>query len=159
MELVKVENREEDFQIFLKLEKEFNAYYDRLGVGEQYVRIPAEQISDEEYKKEFLSYLEGGYFMWAKEGEEYIGYISGSIDNLPSGYKDGQVGHLDSVIVTEKYRNQGLGQILVESLFDWLKGQGIEICQLHVKSKNTDAVAYYEKMGFEVDNLRMWKRI
>lgn len=159
MELVKAVNNETDFQVFLRLEKEFNAYYDKLKVGEQYVRIPAEQISDEEYKKEFLTYLEGGYFMWGKEGDEYIGYIAGSVDNLTSGYKEGKIGHLDSIIITEKHRHHGLGKILLDSFFDWLKEQGIQICQLHVKSKNTEAVDYYEKMGFEVDNLRMWKRI
>ncbi|MBP9856231.1 MAG: GNAT family N-acetyltransferase [Candidatus Pacebacteria bacterium] len=159
MELDKVENNETDFQTFLRLEKEFNTYYDKLGVGDQYVRVPADEISDEEYKKEFLSYFEGGYFMWAKEGDEYVGYITGSVENLPSGYKDGQVGHLDSVIVTEKYRHQGMGKIMIESLFEWFREQGIEICQLHVKSKNTEAVDYYKKRGFEVDNLRMWKKI
>ena len=159
MELVKAVNSEADFQVFLKLEKEFNAYYDKLGVGEQYVRVPAEQIPEAEYKREFLSYLEGGYFMWAKEGDEYIGYIAGSVDNLTSGYKEGRVGHLDSIIITKEYRHRGLSKILVDSFFNWLKEQNVEICQLHVKSKNTEAVDYYKKMGFEVDNIRMWKKI
>ena len=160
MELVKANDSEADFQRFLKLEKEFNSYYDSLGIGEQYVRIPADKIPVADYKKEFLSYLAGGsYFVFIREQNDYAGYISGSVDKLPSGYQDGLVGHLDSVIVTEKYCQQGLDKILMDSFFEWLRQQGVEICQLHVKAKNIKAVSYYEKMGFEVDNLRMWMKI
>jgi len=159
MEYVLAKNTEEDFQGFLKLEEEFDRHYVNLGIGEQYVRIPFEE-QEQISREEFADYFKNeGYFLLAKEGSEYIGYIAGGIQEMPRGYAMRKVGYLDSIIVAEKYRGQGISKQMRDLFFEWLKSKDITICQLHVKTKNTEVIDMYEKWGFEPDELRLWKKI
>lgn len=160
MEYILAKNNEEDFQGFLKLDEEWDQYYVSLGVGEQYVRVPFKEQTEADKKNEFVEQLEkDDFFLFAKDGNKYVGYLFGECKDTSYSYKIRNVGYLDSLIVAEKYRGQGIATKMKELFFDWLRSKNVTICQIHVQAKNTETVNIYKKWGFEVDELRLWKKI
>lgn len=160
MEYVEAKNTEEDFKAFLKLEEAFNRYYEKKGIGDQYKRVPFEKQAMAEHVSEYAKFLGANwYFIFVKDKDQYVGYFAGTIEPMPAGYVTREVGYADSMIILEKYRDQGVGRKCMDMFTAWLKERGIQFCQLHVKSKNTEAVEKYRKWGFETDELRMWKKI
>jgi ribosomal protein S18 acetylase RimI-like enzyme len=159
MEYILAKNTEEDFQGFLRLDEEWDRRYVSLGVGEQYVRVPFLEQTEAEKRADFANFKEDEYFIFAKDGDEYAGYLFGCLKDTSYSYKIRRVGYLDSLIVSEKYRGQGISTKMKELFFDWLRSKNITICQIHVNAKNTSALDIYKKWGFEVDELRLWRKI
>jgi ribosomal protein S18 acetylase RimI-like enzyme len=71
--------------------------------------------------------------------------------------EDKYIGLFDIVIDT-LYRNQGLGQILVENILRWGKRKGAEIGYLQVLTANNPAIKMYGKIGFR-EEYKYWYRI
>lgn len=81
-------------------------------------------------------------------------------------------GSVTNVVVDQKYRNQGIGSLLMKELLkQGEENLGIEAFTLEVRVSNLNAIRLYEKMGFENVGIRknfyekptedaiiMWKR-
>lgn len=51
--------------------------------------------------------------------------------------------------VTERYRGQGLADVLMDVAVDWAKREGFGRLSLHVWKDNSRAVRFYERQGFK----------
>lgn len=58
-----------------------------------------------------------------------------------------------SIVVDPKYRKQGIGTNLIGYLIGDL-GEGLQLVTLEVATKNKEALALYDKFGFEVVHTR-----
>lgn len=161
MEITQAKNSEEDFQGFLSLEKEFSELYTNLGVDRQYQRMSFDEEPASNHRKEFEEYLNTpkSFFAFAKENSLYLGYIYGYLDDANQVYKIRQVGILDTIIVTKNSQDKGVATKMRDDFFSWLKNQNISICLLHAKVENQKALEIYKSWGFEIDELRLWKKI
>lgn len=63
---------------------------------------------------------------------------------------DGHRGWLYYVAADPECRGQGYGRRMVEAAEAWLRGRGVVKAQLLVRETNTQVVAFYEGLGFEV---------
>ena len=54
-----------------------------------------------------------------------------------------------NIAVDQRYRRQGIAQMLVEALVERLKKMDSRCLMLEVRISNTPAIALYEKLGFE----------
>jgi ribosomal protein S18 acetylase RimI-like enzyme len=158
MEYTPAQHTEEDFSGFVALEEAFDRHYVLHEIGEQYVRVPFADKPEEATRSEFDDCLKG-FFVFAKDNGEYAGYVSGFIQDQDLSYQTRRIGVLHNIIVDEKFRGQGISTKLRDVFFEWLQSEGISFCQLHVAVKNTHAIDVYKKWGFEVDELRLWKKI
>lgn len=61
--------------------------------------------------------------------------------------------------VAKPYRDQGLGGQLLELAEDWARRQGLPCLCLFVGADNTIAQRLYRSLGYEVQSLRMAKRL
>ncbi|MEN1969063.1 GNAT family N-acetyltransferase [Lentibacillus sp. N15] len=59
----------------------------------------------------------------------------------------------------EKQRGKGLGKATMEALDDYAKSEGIKQIRLHVFAHNKRAMALYKKMGYEMTDYHMQKRL
>jgi len=77
---------------------------------------------------------------------EMIGFANGSwvIDE----------GELLNIAVLEKYRRQGLAEILLKTLEDFFTEKDITVIYLEVREKNQSALSFYEKNGFIKNGFR-----
>lgn len=165
MNIIEAQNTEADFRGFAALDTEFNRAYDMIGVGEEYGRIPAGEIGMDEYRVDFEAQLAHprSRFLFAKDGDKYIGYLFGTIEAVNDGgyhtYRMNEVGRIESLAVAADAQGQGVSSRLRDAFFEWLKSEGVTICRVSVKTKNEKAAAIYHHWGFEADEVRMWKRI
>ena len=68
-----------------------------------------------------------------------------------AGY-DGHRGWLYSVAVDESMRRKRVGSALIRHAVDVLRGLGCIKVNLQVRSTNTAVVAFYQSLGFEVED-------
>jgi ribosomal protein S18 acetylase RimI-like enzyme len=61
--------------------------------------------------------------------------------------------------VAEPYRGQGLGRRLLETAEEWACQQGLPRISLSVGAQNTLVQKLYESLGYQVETLRMSKRL
>jgi N-acetylglutamate synthase len=90
-----------------------------------------------------------GLFTLHKNGM-VVGCGLGVVENKHIGLFD--------IVIDKSYRNQGLGQILIESILAWGKDMGAEYGYLQVLVDNDPAVRLYSKVGFK-EEYRYWYRI
>lgn len=61
--------------------------------------------------------------------------------------------------VAEPYRGQGLGHRLMEKAEGWARQQGLPRISLSVGAHNTIGQRLYESLGYQVETLRMSKKL
>lgn len=71
----------------------------------------------------------------------------------------GNLGHLASVAVKEKYRKLGIASMLLDLSESASKAAGMEAILLSVLSTNKDAFRLYQKKGYDAYSIRMLKKI
>ena len=67
--------------------------------------------------------------------------------------------HINYFVVNEKYRKQGIGSKLIGKIYEIAKEMQIEEVELMVTAKNISAVNFYKGQGFEVERVKLCKKI
>ncbi|MES2214404.1 MAG: GNAT family N-acetyltransferase [Pseudomonadota bacterium] len=62
---------------------------------------------------------------------------------------------IEAVRVGEKYRNQGIGEWMMQRAIEWGKSKGASILQLTTNLKRHRARKFYERIGFEATHVGM----
>lgn len=92
-------------------------------------------------------------FIVAEQDRKIVGYIMCRIEmGLSNLGLSGVVkkGHVVSVAVMPEDRRRGIGEALVTSAMDGMRGYGARQCYLEVRLTNQEAISLYKKLGFEV---------
>ena len=72
---------------------------------------------------------------------------------------DGHRGYVYYIAVEPDLQGAGIGREIMEAAETWLKTKGCPKVHVLVRSANTEAMAFYERLGFAVDDaLLMGKR-
>ena len=73
------------------------------------------------------------------------------IDRHPPGPNNlsGQVGYIMNVVTDPRYRRRGIARRIMETMLEWLSGQGIQNLALHASEMGRPL---YEQLGFEPSN-------
>ena len=66
---------------------------------------------------------------------------------------------IDNLVVSERFRHQGVGLALVERVHQWAREKGITEVELGVWEFNTPARILYEKLGYQTTRRIMSKRL
>lgn len=85
---------------------------------------------------------------------ELCGFIWGS---LMATLVDSRVGYIKNVYVAPHLRGSGQARRLMQAIEDWLWAQGAEKVMLDASVVNERAVSFYEKVGYDVERVRMVK--
>lgn len=96
----------------------------------------------------------------AYQGQTPIGYAWVMLMNRPeSPLKYARkLAYLHHITVHEKHRRQNIGKALFGEVEKLAEQEGIEHFELDTWSFNTDAKEFFQKLGFEPYNIRMWRR-
>ncbi len=65
--------------------------------------------------------------------------------------------YVQALVVVESAEGQGVGKALLESATLWARENGLEGLSLHVFATNAKARAFYAKLGFVEDTIRLVK--
>jgi GNAT superfamily N-acetyltransferase len=66
---------------------------------------------------------------------------------------------IEDMIISQAYRAQGLGRLLLDSALDWAKQKGATRAQLLVDLDNEPALDYYEHLGWQASRMGMRRLI
>ncbi|WP_400162193.1 GNAT family N-acetyltransferase [Brevibacillus sp. TJ4] len=91
----------------------------------------------------------------AYDGDEPIGLVANGLRTI-----DGKtVAWNGGTGVASAYRRRGVGRRLMEASFELYREAGVEVATLEAISKNEQAIALYQQLGYEiVDRLLFWQR-
>lgn len=85
-----------------------------------------------------------------KNGETYLGYSISSIVD--------EKGFIDSLYVDRKYRNEGIGNKLMNRALNWMELHNVSDFEILVSYGNEDALKFYEKFEFYPKHLILKKK-
>lgn len=66
---------------------------------------------------------------------------------------------IEDLVVSERFRHQGIGQALIERAHQWTREKGLTEVELGVWEFNTSARALYEKLGYQATRRIMRKHL
>lgn len=85
---------------------------------------------------------------------------SGDVVGTAMGGYDGHRGWVYYVAVSPRRRRRGIGEALMRAVEEALAGRGCPKLNLQVRSANRGAVAFYRRLGYEIeDRVSMGKRL
>ena len=114
---------------------------------------PADLPLDLEHELgELDDYLESERVALVAEDEtgEIVGFALGKLDDYPG------VGHLSDLYVAPGARRQGAARELIRRVTELLREDGAKVITLGVQIDNTNAKVAYERLGFQVESVRMF---
>lgn len=90
--------------------------------------------------------------------DEIIGFAAGNLRLTPQYLGSKKVGYISHLYVKEEFRKTQVGRNLAEKTLSWFEKRNAHHIELEVLEKNIGAIVFWEKMGFNVDNIRMYKK-
>ena len=76
-----------------------------------------------------------------------------------SGIVPRKVMSVDEFVVHETYRGHGIGKAMMEDIHALARAFRCSDLQLKVYPQNDDAVGFYQKCGFQIQNIGMQKKV
>lgn len=106
----------------------------------------------EERKEQLINVAENGKLKLdiVKDGKNYLAYCVSSIIN--------EKGSVDSLYVDKHWRNEGIGNKLMERTLNWMKINDVSDFEILVSYGNEKALKFYEKYGFYPKHLILKKK-
>lgn len=77
----------------------------------------------------------------AEEGETIVGFLVGNRE-------PGQLWHIVTIDVPERWRRRSIGTALMDTAEDWAAAQGIKMICLETAEDNSAAQSFYEKRRY-----------
>ena len=88
----------------------------------------------------------------AIDNNRVIGLIMGAIIKFDEydylDYKCPKEGEITELIVTEKIRSNGVGQLLIQKMEEYFKSVGCEYILVDVFAYNKNGIKFYDKQGY-----------
>jgi ribosomal protein S18 acetylase RimI-like enzyme len=94
-----------------------------------------------------LLHERNSYTIAAESDNEIIGFIN--FTTRQSVLHSGPSGLIDELVVSEKYRTEGVGKKLVESAVNMCRSLGCVELEVSTETQNQTAQNFYEHLGFK----------
>ncbi|GHU02164.1 hypothetical protein FACS1894186_6300 [Alphaproteobacteria bacterium] len=111
-----------------------------------------------EGKAYFSDMIENHFVLIAKDDNRTVGYFAGTI-GVKEFYTKGLLAEMDNMFVEEKERGQGVGKMFLDAFKNECVKQNISAIRVSASAKNKNAIAFYEKTGFEVHNITLNQKL
>ena len=130
-------------------ELEFNNFDDTLKVGWPF---------EKEGKEYFEDMIKNEIVFVAEVEEKIVGYLAGSICEQTS-YITETFAELDNMYIDENYRRYGIGSLLINEFKKYCREKKIQNIKVTASAKNSRAIQFYMKNGFEDYNITLKYKI
>ncbi|MGN1386314.1 MAG: GNAT family N-acetyltransferase [Bacillus sp. (in: firmicutes)] len=87
-------------------------------------------------------------FFFVQFNDEIAGYLKVNVADAQSEEMGDEAIEVERIYIRKNYQKAGLGKHLLTKAFDVAKEQNKKTIWLGVWEKNTNAIAFYEKLGF-----------
>lgn len=156
-----IEYSSEHTQAVKNLLTELQEHIARLD-SEKY-NILTDQFGDKYFEKTIEEVKEyEGKILLSQEDDKITGLIIGIINNEAEDsfcFRAPKRGRITELIVSEKFRSQGTGKLLLEKMEEFFKEAGCKDVLLEVFSSNKAAQEFYCSNGYGERTVEMMKKI
>ncbi len=115
-----------------------------------------------DFIKAMISSPDSDYIV-IEDDDKIIGYILIEKRESPykiyDSFKEDEFAYVYEVVILPEYRLKGYGKYLIDEANTWAKERGLKSIELNVLSNNYNAIAFYEKVGFENYQIKMRKDV
>lgn len=77
-------------------------------------------------------------------------YRGNDLVGVLAAYNNGNEIYISNFSLSEKYRDMGNGKKMFQSLLHWAQGNNIQQISLEVHNQNTNALGFYNHLGFQI---------
>ena len=138
---------EDDFSGLAAMYEKLNAYFYQVG----YLLPHPENVGDV-WVESFRRTLGRFSNVFVAEGEGHLlGFILCRLKRLPAYMGGLMVGEVSDVWVEGEARRSGVGQALVQSGVEWMRGQGVHSVEVQVLGGNEGSLRFFESLGFKLE--------
>ena len=130
-------------------ELEYENFDDTLKVGWPF---------EEDGKEYFENMINNEIVFVAMDGVKIVGYLAGSICEQISYIKE-TFAELDNMFIDDEYRRFGVGTLLINSFKEYCVEKKIQNIKVTASAKNSRAIQFYIKNGFEDYNITLKYKI
>lgn len=132
-------------------------------------KIDIRPYKNSDYQEVKKLYIEGGIYY---EGTDSYGNLQKKIARDPKSIfvaiegkeiagtvsitEDGRMTLISRLAVSWKYRNKGIGKVLMKKAEEELTLRGCDKFNILVREENKNLQKYYEKQGYEKGNIYRW---
>jgi len=118
--------------------------------------------NDAEVQRFFESVIrkEDNYIFIAYIEDAPVGYSWVALETKPDSvlkYGREQV-YVHQIAVHDNFRRQHIGKALFDQIIKLAKHQRIDLIEVDTWAFNTNAYKFFEKLGFETYNIKMWQK-
>jgi ribosomal protein S18 acetylase RimI-like enzyme len=92
-----------------------------------------------------------GVLLAASEPGGVVGFLHAGLYPLPEYLGGGRGARITHVFVAPEARGVGVGSRLVAAALDWLRERGVGSVDLQVLVGNTEAIAFWRSLGWELE--------
>jgi ribosomal protein S18 acetylase RimI-like enzyme len=82
-----------------------------------------------------------------------VGLVDGMVIASAMGGYEGHRGWVNYLAVEPEYRRQGLAKLMMEAIEERLINMGCPKINVQVRSDNTDALQFYDKIGYNTEEI------
>lgn len=130
-------------------------------IDKEHYNIIGTNYSEEYFSKTMdeIKKYKGKMYLYKKDNN-ICGLVVGLINNDERDtydFKAPKRGRISELIVSNKYREQGYGKILLNSMEDYLKSEGCMDILIGVFAYNENAIKFYEKNNYHTRMIEMIK--
>ena len=113
-----------------------------------------------EGEQKYRSAITDKYTIIAEKDKKPIGYLIGKIvDIAPGSARPIKQAYLENIFVSDSARKSGVGAKLIAEFKDYCKKEGVSRINVNVLVANTNAVDFYQKVGFSPRSLSLSQEI
>ena len=96
-----------------------------------------------------------------ESNRELLGLVQAVIKAAPSMsiFVPRRYAVVDTLVIKEAFRRQGIGQKLMDQVHQWAISKGVSDVELNVYAFNEEADALYRKLGYETISYKMRKSL
>lgn len=128
---------------------EFNNFDDTLKLG---------WALEKDGKEYFKDMIKNEIVFVAQIEEKIVGYLAGSICESIS-YITESFAELDNMCIDDEYRRFGIGTLLMNEFKKYCKEKNMQNIKVTASAKNSRAIQFYMKNGFEDYNITLKYKI
>jgi ribosomal protein S18 acetylase RimI-like enzyme len=127
--------------------KTFRDTFDEHNTAEDMEQYVSKSFSEAQIENELKE--EKTVFFLAADGDRIVGYAKVREGEKQEALGGKQALELHRIYVDKEYFGKKIGNILLDTCFDYTKQAGYKTIWLGVWEHNTKAIAFYTKHGFE----------
>lgn len=139
--------QELNHQLCIKENKEFDP-----TINEDY---PIQKEGKEYFKER----IENGCALVAEVDNKIVGYLVGGMSEISDYRNVSKMAEAENMYVLEEYRSFGIGGKLFKRFVDWCKIREVERIRVVASAKNTKAIEFYKKEGFETCEIALERKL